>query len=61
MRPHMLRDLRDGFVSCWHPVAAVGPCSSQSMFVLVVLGPIEVLTALHRQGSVHRRRQKHTG
>ncbi|GFG55387.1 MFS transporter [Mycolicibacterium agri] len=42
-RPHMLRDLRDGFVFVLRTPWLLWTLLFASMFVLVVLGPIEVL------------------
>ena len=42
-RPHMLRDLRDGFVFMLRTPWLLWTLLFASMFVLVVLGPIEVL------------------
>jgi len=42
-RPHMARDLRDGFVFMLHTPWLLWTLLFASMFVLVVLGPIEVL------------------
>lgn len=42
-RPHMLRDLRDGFVFVLHTPWLLWTLLFASLFVLVVLGPIEVL------------------
>jgi len=43
MRPHVLRDLRDGFSFVWRTPWLLWTLLFASMFVLVVLGPIEVL------------------
>ena len=42
-RPHLLRDLRDGFVFMLRTPWLLWTLLFASMFVLVVLGPIEVL------------------
>jgi DHA3 family tetracycline resistance protein-like MFS transporter len=42
-RPHVLRDLRDGFVFMLHTPWLLWTLLFASLFVLVVLGPIEVL------------------
>jgi DHA3 family tetracycline resistance protein-like MFS transporter len=42
-RPHVLRDLRDGFSFVWRTPWLLWTLLFASMFVLVVLGPIEVL------------------
>lgn len=42
-RPHVLRDLRDGFMFMLHTPWLLWTLLFASMFVLVVLGPIEVL------------------
>jgi len=43
LRPHVLRDLRDGFSFVWRTPWLLWTLLFASMFVLVVLGPIEVL------------------
>ena len=43
VRPHVLRDLRDGFSFVWRTPWLLWTLLFASMFVLVVLGPIEVL------------------
>jgi DHA3 family tetracycline resistance protein-like MFS transporter len=43
MRPHVLRDLREGFSFVWRTPWLLWTLLFASMFVLVVLGPIEVL------------------
>jgi DHA3 family tetracycline resistance protein-like MFS transporter len=42
-RPHVLRDLREGFSFVWRTPWLLWTLLFASMFVLVVLGPIEVL------------------
>ena len=59
-RPQVLRDLRDGFVFMLRTPWLLWTLLFASMFVLVVLGPIEVLLPFIAKEPVRRRRADHT-